>query len=141
VTFSPESEQPTPDQGAASPDPKRKRISSQNFQRLARRISISGRRSGSSSSNIPGIANLIPGLKRGDSSAKESGGESARASVDASQVASPTPPPRDSSSVKNAEGATPASPPQVSENIAAKLRKNIRSQRRKTMDTSTTSTQ
>ncbi|KAG5637231.1 hypothetical protein H0H81_005353, partial [Sphagnurus paluster] len=40
-------------------EPKRKRISSQNFQRLARRISLTTRRQGSSSI-IPGI----PGLKR-----------------------------------------------------------------------------
>ncbi|KAJ3574661.1 hypothetical protein NP233_g1629 [Leucocoprinus birnbaumii] len=46
-------ETPDPDS-----DPKRKRISSQNFQRLARRISISAKRQ--SSSMIPSI----PGLKR-----------------------------------------------------------------------------
>jgi len=47
-----------PRTGTPDPDsePKRKRISSQNFQRLARRISISTRRQGSIS--------LIPGLKR-----------------------------------------------------------------------------
>lgn len=42
---------------------KRKRISSQNFQRLARRISLSTRRQGSISSIIPNI----PGLKRSES--------------------------------------------------------------------------
>ena len=42
---------------------KRKRISSQNFQRLARRISLSTRRQGSMSSIIPNI----PGLKRSES--------------------------------------------------------------------------
>ena len=42
---------------------KRKRISSQNFQRLARRISLSTRRQGSMSSIIPSI----PGLKRSES--------------------------------------------------------------------------
>ena len=44
---------------------KRKRISSQNFQRLARRISLSTRRQGSISSIIPNIP--IPGLKRSES--------------------------------------------------------------------------
>jgi hypothetical protein len=49
--------------GTPDPDsePKRKRISSQNFQRLARRISISAKRQ--SSSFIP----AIPGLKRDSS--------------------------------------------------------------------------
>jgi len=42
---------------------KRKRISSQNFQRLARRISLSTRRQGSVSS----IITNIPGLKRSES--------------------------------------------------------------------------
>jgi len=61
VTFvgSPPLRTDTPDPDA---EPKRKRISSQNFQRLARRISLTTRRSGSSSSMIP-----IPGLKRSDS--------------------------------------------------------------------------
>ncbi|KAJ3819599.1 mitochondrial half-size ABC transporter [Lentinula raphanica] len=62
VTFeastSPRSGTPDPDS-----EPKRKRISSQNFQRLARRISISTRRQGSVASIIPGI----PGLKRDSS--------------------------------------------------------------------------
>lgn len=62
-----------PPSGRATPDPatepKRKRISSQNFQRLARRISISGRREGSTSS----IPNILPRLKRESSGpAKES---------------------------------------------------------------------
>lgn len=59
VTF--ESGNP-PRTGTPDPDsePKRKRISSQNFQRLARRISITTRRQGSMSS-------IIPGLKRSDS--------------------------------------------------------------------------
>lgn len=60
----------------ATPDPesepKRKRISSQNFQRLARRISLTTRRQGSSSM-IPSI----PGLKR-DSSPRVSVDDSAR---------------------------------------------------------------
>ncbi|KAJ6497879.1 mitochondrial half-size ABC transporter [Mycena sanguinolenta] len=62
VTFEPGLVSPTtsPDPDA---EPKRKRISSQNFQRLARRISLTTRRQagGSSSSSI---TNMIPGLKR-----------------------------------------------------------------------------
>jgi hypothetical protein len=63
VTFSKEVDTP-PRTGTPDPDsePKRKRISSQNFQRLARRISITTRRTGSSSS-IP----IISGLKRSES--------------------------------------------------------------------------
>ncbi|KAG6862313.1 hypothetical protein C0995_016011 [Termitomyces sp. Mi166 len=56
----------TPPSRTGTPDtdsePKRKRISSQNFQRLARKISLTTRRQ-SSSSIIPGISS-IPGLKR-----------------------------------------------------------------------------
>ncbi|KAJ3749144.1 mitochondrial half-size ABC transporter [Lentinula detonsa] len=50
----------SPRTGTPDPDaePKRKRISSQNFQRLARRISISTRRQGSVASIIPGISSL-----------------------------------------------------------------------------------
>jgi hypothetical protein len=111
VTFSPEtnSRSETPDQGAASPDPKRKRISSQNFQRLARRISISGRRQASSGS-IPVIASLIPGLKRSDSAPKDSALSTE---------------PRDSGSVSNVEGATSsATPPPPQEEAQGKLRKD-----------------
>jgi ATP-binding cassette subfamily B (MDR/TAP) protein 6 len=59
VTF--EATSTPPRTGTPDPDsePKRKRISSQNFQRLARRMSISTRKQGSIS--------LIPGLKRSDS--------------------------------------------------------------------------
>ncbi|KAG6886254.1 hypothetical protein C0993_006664 [Termitomyces sp. T159_Od127] len=57
----------TPPSRTGTPDPdsepKRKRISSQNFQRLARKISLTTRRQSSSSSIIPGISS-IPGLKR-----------------------------------------------------------------------------
>lgn len=49
-------------------EPKRKRISSQNFQRLARRLSLGTRRQGSTSSIIPGI----PGLGKRESSPKVS---------------------------------------------------------------------
>jgi hypothetical protein len=67
VTFA--SSESTPRSGTpdANAEPKRKRISSQNFQRMARRISISGKRSGSASI----IPNLIPGLKREGSAAKD----------------------------------------------------------------------
>jgi hypothetical protein len=58
ITFAPEVGTPertgTPDPDA---EPKRKRISSQNFQRLARRISVSTRRAGSIS-GIPILGNL-----------------------------------------------------------------------------------
>ncbi|KAG6832499.1 hypothetical protein H0H87_001424 [Tephrocybe sp. NHM501043] len=63
----------TPPSRTGTPDPesepKRKRISSQNFQRLARRISLTTRRQSSSSSIIPGISSIpgISGLKRGES--------------------------------------------------------------------------
>ncbi|KAF7298207.1 ABC transporter protein [Mycena chlorophos] len=61
VTFPANLTSPT---SSSTPDPesepKRKRISSQNFQRLARKLSISTRRQGSTSS----IASIIPGLKR-----------------------------------------------------------------------------
>lgn len=50
--FSPPSRTETPDPDA---EPKRKRISSQNFQRLARRISLTTRRQGSVSSMLPDI--------------------------------------------------------------------------------------
>lgn len=58
ITFAPEVGTPersgTPDPDA---EPKRKRISSQNFQRLARRLSVGTRRAGSIS-NIPILGNL-----------------------------------------------------------------------------------
>ncbi|KAG6920115.1 hypothetical protein DXG01_010183 [Tephrocybe rancida] len=57
----------TPPSRTGTPDPesepKRKRISSQNFQRLARKISLTTRRQSSSSSIIPGISG-IPGFKK-----------------------------------------------------------------------------
>jgi ATP-binding cassette subfamily B (MDR/TAP) protein 6 len=63
VTFDPALTSPTtsPDPDA---EPKRKRISSQNFQRLARKISLTTRRSGSGSGSTSSITNIIPGLKR-----------------------------------------------------------------------------
>ncbi|KAJ6603106.1 hypothetical protein B0H10DRAFT_1957867 [Mycena sp. CBHHK59/15] len=71
VTFEPGLTSPT---SAPDPDaePKRKRISSQNFQRLARRISLTTRRQGSTSS----MASIIPGLKKSsgdDSSVPDKG--------------------------------------------------------------------
>ncbi|KAJ7594717.1 mitochondrial half-size ABC transporter [Mycena floridula] len=67
VTF--ETSVDTPPRTGTPPDPdaepKRKRISSQNFQRLARRISITPRRQGT-------LVGMIPGLKKSDSSPKAS---------------------------------------------------------------------
>jgi len=65
VTFedsanAPPSRTATPDPDA---EPKRKRIASQNFQRFARKISLTTRRQGSGS--------LIPGIKRDDSSTQQ----------------------------------------------------------------------
>lgn len=58
IDASPRSGTPDPES-----EPKRKRISSQNFQRLAKRISITTKRQGSTSS----IISNIPGLKRDNS--------------------------------------------------------------------------
>ena len=65
VTFGASVNSPPSRTGTPDPDsePKRKRISSQNFQRLARRISLTTRRTGSSTSMIPSISGL-PGFKR-----------------------------------------------------------------------------
>lgn len=64
--------------GTPDPDsePKRKRISSQNFQRLARRISLTTRRQSSSSSIIPGLMGKkeSPRVSTDDSSARGEGG-------------------------------------------------------------------
>ncbi|KAF7321485.1 ABC transporter protein [Mycena kentingensis (nom. inval.)] len=59
-------------------EPKRKRISSQNFARIARRISMGNRRQGSASS----IASIIPGLKRSDKGGADDGSGSGRNSVE-----------------------------------------------------------
>ncbi|KAF9484487.1 hypothetical protein BDN70DRAFT_989577 [Pholiota conissans] len=77
VTFGSSVNSPPSRTGTPDPDsePKRKRISSQNFQRLARRISLTTRRSGSSTSIIPSI----PGFKRD---------QSPRVSTDESHTAS-----------------------------------------------------
>ncbi|KAJ7502784.1 hypothetical protein B0H11DRAFT_1986327 [Mycena galericulata] len=64
VTFEPGLTSPTTTSPDPDTEPKRKRISSQNFQRLARRISLTTRRQGSTSS----MASIIPGLKRDKSS-------------------------------------------------------------------------
>jgi ABC-type multidrug transport system ATPase subunit len=67
ITFEENAErQGTPDPEGA---PKRKRISSQNFQRLAKRISISGKRQGSSNSIT------IPGFRRGESASQARGAD------------------------------------------------------------------
>jgi hypothetical protein len=65
VTFGLNVNSPPSRTGTPGPEdePKRKRISSQNFQRLARRISLSTRRQSSVSSMIPNI----PGFKRSES--------------------------------------------------------------------------
>jgi len=81
VTFgvnvnSPPSRTGTPDPES---EPKRKRISSQNFQRLARRVSLATRRQSSVSSILPNI----PGLKRSDSP-RVSSDDNARAEGSAS---------------------------------------------------------
>jgi ATP-binding cassette subfamily B (MDR/TAP) protein 6 len=57
VTFGASVNSPPSRTGTPDPEsePKRKRISSQNFQRLARRISLTTRRQSSSSSIIPGF--------------------------------------------------------------------------------------
>lgn len=62
VTFGTDVALPPSRTGTPDPDsePKRKRISSQNFQRLARRISLTTKRQNS-------VTSLIPGLKRSDS--------------------------------------------------------------------------
>ncbi|KAK7057401.1 ABC transporter protein [Favolaschia claudopus] len=82
VTFEPGLASPTTPTDPEA-EPKRKRISSQNFQRLARRISITTRRSGSGSTSS--ISNMIPGLKRdksGDDNSVRGGEGSGRDSID-----------------------------------------------------------
>ena len=54
---------------------RRRTLSTQGIQRLARRISISGRRQGSTASAI--LANAIPGLKRADTAASHDSGSRA----------------------------------------------------------------
>uniref|UniRef100_A0A0W0EYS8 Putative mitochondrial half-size ABC transporter n=1 Tax=Moniliophthora roreri TaxID=221103 RepID=A0A0W0EYS8_MONRR len=63
-----------PRSGTPDPEsePKRKRISSQNFQRLAKRISISTRRQGSVSSIIPGLKRDSPRVSTDDGRAEGS---------------------------------------------------------------------
>lgn len=91
---------------ASTPDPtgspkaeptegKRKRISSQNFQRMARRISLSTPRKGTGIPSIPGIANIANVLKRDGSvkgESKDKGGEakSGEAGVQDADVVSAT---------------------------------------------------
>ncbi|KAJ8077054.1 ATP-binding cassette-type vacuolar membrane transporter Hmt1 [Marasmius tenuissimus] len=87
VTF--ETTATPPRSGTPDPDsePKRKRISSQNFQRIAKRISISGRRQGSASGTI---SSLIPGLKK-DASPKVSTDEGRASSSARGSHDSPSP--------------------------------------------------
>lgn len=89
ITFAPEVSSP-PRTGTPDPEsePKRKRISSQNFQRLARRISLSTKRQGSSST-FPNI----PGLRRDSSKDESAAGGSVRGDslTDAVRTESPVP--------------------------------------------------
>lgn len=93
ITFAPEVSSAgrtgTPDPES---EPKRKRISSQNFQRLARRISLSTKRQGSTSSSFPSIPS-IPGLKRDASKDESAAGGSVRGDsvTDAVRTESPVP--------------------------------------------------
>lgn len=89
VTFgtgvnSPPSRTGTPD---PENEPKRKRISSQNFQRLARRLSLTTRRQGSTSSIIPSI----PGLGKRDSSPRVSTDEGSKAESSTARNSTETP--------------------------------------------------
>lgn len=77
VTFGANVNSPPSRTGTPDPEgePKRKRISSQNFQRLARRMSLTTRRQSSVSSILPNI----PGLKRNDSPRTSTDDNNARA--------------------------------------------------------------
>ena len=92
VTFGSSVNSPPSRTGTPEPDvdPKRKRISSQNFQRLARRLSLTTRRQGSSSSIIPGIPG-IPGLGKRDSSPKVSIDEPSRGESSTARNSTDTP--------------------------------------------------
>ena len=91
---------PDPTGTSSTPTPdtegKRKRISSQNFQRLARRISLSTPKKGAVLQGIPGIAG-IAGVLRRDTSVKSSdkgsgnGENAARESTDAAGGSSSAP--------------------------------------------------
>ncbi|KAF8054164.1 mitochondrial half-size ABC transporter [Lyophyllum atratum] len=74
VTFPANLNSPSSRTGTPDPDsePKRKRISSQNFQRLARRISLTTRRP-SSTSIIPGLKRESPRVSTDDGSARAEG--------------------------------------------------------------------
>jgi len=89
ITFAPEVGTP---ERTGTPDPetetKRKRISSQNFQRLARRISITTRRAGS----ISGIP-ILGNLRRDATSASASGSGQASTDTDAPKASSESPAP------------------------------------------------
>ncbi|KAG1716106.1 hypothetical protein ID866_1078 [Astraeus odoratus] len=94
VTFDTTSTPPrsdTPDPSgtpnAESTDGKRKRISSQNFQRIARRISLSTQRKGA---NIPAIANIANVLRRESSTKDKSESKSGEPAVKDADAASGT---------------------------------------------------
>ncbi|KAF8441427.1 hypothetical protein L210DRAFT_3630098 [Boletus edulis BED1] len=101
----------TPDPTGASSSPpetegKRKRISSQNFQRLARRISLSTPKKGVGIQGIPGIANIAGVLRRDTSvksSDKGSGENGARESTDVTGGSSSAPETARNSGEINAE--------------------------------------
>lgn len=81
----------SPPSRTETPDPdgegKRKRIGSQNFQRLARRISLTTRRQSSGTSILPNL----PGFRRDQSSPKVSVDEGSRAESSAAGTASASP--------------------------------------------------
>ena len=114
VTFGASALSP-PKTGTPDPDsePKRKRISSQNFQRLARRISITTRRQGSVSSMLPDI------LKRN---------ESPRVSVD--EGANATSPPRGEGSSSGAANESPAASLR-DEPEGSKLKRKVKKDKKK----------
>ncbi len=89
VTFGTSAHSPPSRTGTPNPEnePKRKRISSQNFQRLARRLSLTTRRQGSTSSIIPGI----PGLGKRDSSPRVSADEGSKAESSTARSSTETP--------------------------------------------------
>jgi len=88
VTFGDSVNSPPSGRGTPDPDsePKRKRISSQNFQRLARRISITTRRQNSSSST-----SIIPGFMRDQSPRVSTDDASARAEGSTPRISTDSP--------------------------------------------------
>ncbi|KAI0036897.1 hypothetical protein K488DRAFT_40032 [Vararia minispora EC-137] len=120
ITFSGDSHPERNPSSDPESEPKRKRISSQNFQRLARRISVSARRTGST-----GIPNLA-GLLRRDStqtSAKDGGEEP---SLSGEPSTSPRAGSTDSPAPSVQTEPTPESTP-------SKLKKKDKKEKRKTL--------